>query len=67
LGLLPSTDEDAVGEFIAALLAHLGFKPKAKSSSPLKRTKDVVASAFQPVLTGFSDEPWVLAQVGLAG
>jgi hypothetical protein len=33
---------------LAALPAHLGLKPKAKSSSPLKRTKDVAVSAFNP-------------------
>jgi hypothetical protein len=50
--------EDVVEEWIAALLAHLGFKPKANSSSPLKRTKGLPVSGFHPVLTGFGDEPW---------
>jgi hypothetical protein len=42
------------GVRLAALLAHLGFKPKAKSSSPLKRTEELSTSAFQPILTGFA-------------
>jgi hypothetical protein len=38
--------QDAVGELFAVLLAHLGLKPKANSSSPLKRTEDLAISAF---------------------
>jgi hypothetical protein len=41
------------GGWLAALVAHLGLKPKANSSSPLKRTKILDKLALKPVKTGF--------------
>jgi hypothetical protein len=35
---------------LAALPVHLGFKPKAKGSRPLKRTKEVAVWAFDPFI-----------------